>query len=66
MSETVCKGCGIAESNTMRAWTLLKNYYGLNGIFCSSCTNMIKHDCDGKPKDPALYTFLLLKCLSEK
>jgi hypothetical protein len=55
-----CDGCKTTKEKTPGQWWELNNYHGIRGFLCPSCVDMVTHD-DGKPRNPAAYTFFLLK-----
>lgn len=63
MTKIHCKGCdsNFDTQSSKVLWWSLTNYFGLTGKFCSTCYDHVAHDSYGNPKNPQLYTLMLLK-----
>ena len=61
MNET-CVHCKKAnKSNSCGQFWYLKDYFKMNGLWCSKCYDLIAHDGYDNPKNPTEYLMILLK-----
>lgn len=56
-----CTGCDVSYQERQGQWWTCGGYFKISGYFCPDCYDMIAHDSDRKPKNPAAYTMMLLK-----
>jgi hypothetical protein len=61
MAET-CTHCGKPNRYVRGSqWWSCRDYFGITGFFCSSCYDLISHNCYKEPNNPGAYAMMLLK-----
>lgn len=61
--DMICSNCNCEHSRRKGQWWHLGNYFGLYGLFCPDCYDLVSHDAYKNPKHPIEFSEILDKQL---